>query len=103
MTARLFVITWLIWLSGCQSEAPVAPANSPTAQASAMAGALEVTYLANEGFMIAGGGRKVLQRFSIACNPWDRFLTLSLPTFWGCPALCLVITQIFSLWGRSGL
>ena len=54
----------LVWLSACRDTQPVAPA--PAANVlegsgfAAPANALEATYLANEGFMIAGGGRKLL-------------------------------------------
>lgn len=61
-TLRLVALLSLIWLAGCRSKSPVTPVNAmepaPTAPVSATA--LEVTYLANEGFMIAGGGKKVL-------------------------------------------
>jgi L-ascorbate metabolism protein UlaG (beta-lactamase superfamily) len=56
-TLQIMVGLSLAWLSGCRTPAPVAPAERPTVAA---AGALEVTYLANEGFMIAGGGKKIL-------------------------------------------
>jgi len=64
-TTLLFVaLLSLVCLSGCQAEPQVAPANAVSepqaASAKAPAGALEVTYLANEGFMIEGGGRKLL-------------------------------------------
>ncbi len=59
---RIGALLPLIWLSGCRNEAPVTPVNAmeQTLATPASAAALEVTYLANEGFMIAGGGRKVL-------------------------------------------
>jgi L-ascorbate metabolism protein UlaG (beta-lactamase superfamily) len=41
------------WLTGCQTAPSVAPARGA-------AEALEVTYVANEGFMIAGGGKRIL-------------------------------------------
>lgn len=56
---RLITLLALVWLTGCRSASSVAPVNA-TAPATASAAALEVTYLANEGFMLAGGGRKVL-------------------------------------------
>jgi len=61
-TLRLVALLSCVWLSGCRSEAPVTPvkATEQTPAAPARDGALKVTYLANEGFMIAGGGRKVL-------------------------------------------
>lgn len=63
-TLLIVALLPLVWLSACHAAPPVAPARaveeSPVAPAGAAAGALEVTYLANEGFMIAGGGRKVL-------------------------------------------
>ncbi|MGH9832692.1 MAG: MBL fold metallo-hydrolase [Blastocatellia bacterium] len=66
MKTMLLALTLLslVWLSACRDTPPVAPAASadvlavtPTAPP---ANTLEVTYLANEGFMIAGGGRKIL-------------------------------------------
>ncbi|MGE0130534.1 MAG: MBL fold metallo-hydrolase [Blastocatellales bacterium] len=66
MKTTLLIVALLgqVWLSGCQVEPPVARASAAseprTASAKAPAGALEVTYLANEGFMIAVGGRKAL-------------------------------------------
>jgi hypothetical protein len=43
-----------------------------------------------------------LQRFSIACGPWDRFLTLSLPTFFPrCPALAAGSFTLFATPGRA--
>ncbi|MCI0391279.1 MAG: MBL fold metallo-hydrolase [Acidobacteria bacterium] len=66
MKTTLSIVALLlpVWLSGCQAAPPVAPARAvaeqPVAPVRAAAAALEVTYLANEGFMIAGGGRKVL-------------------------------------------
>jgi L-ascorbate metabolism protein UlaG (beta-lactamase superfamily) len=57
----------LFWSSACRATQPAAPATSadalegwPSALRATPANALEVTYLANEGFMIAGGGRKLL-------------------------------------------
>lgn len=57
----------LVWSSACRATPSVAPATAanalegmPSATPTTAANALEVTYLANEGFMIAGGGRKVL-------------------------------------------
>jgi L-ascorbate metabolism protein UlaG (beta-lactamase superfamily) len=55
----------LFWLSACSAKpsgAPEAAANARDGitQATPAANALEVTYLANEGFMIAGGGKKIL-------------------------------------------
>jgi L-ascorbate metabolism protein UlaG (beta-lactamase superfamily) len=55
----------LFWLSACRASPSVAPEAAANAlegmtQATPAANALEVTYLANEGFMIAGGGRKLL-------------------------------------------
>jgi L-ascorbate metabolism protein UlaG (beta-lactamase superfamily) len=66
MKKTLFIVGWLsfIWPFGRQAAPPVAPASAVTEpsamQAKTAAGELEVTYLANEGFMIAGGGKKVL-------------------------------------------
>ncbi len=63
-TLLIVALLPLIWLSGCQAEPSVAPASAASepqaASAKAAAAALEVTYLANEGFMIEGGGRKAL-------------------------------------------
>jgi L-ascorbate metabolism protein UlaG (beta-lactamase superfamily) len=62
-TLLIVALLPLVWLSGCQAEPAVAPASAvsePQAASAKAAGALEVTYLANEGFMIAGGGRKLL-------------------------------------------
>jgi len=54
----------LVWLSACRDTQPVAPAPAANvlegSGSAAPANALETTYLANEGFMIAGGGRKLL-------------------------------------------
>ncbi len=66
MKTTLLIVGWLsfIWPFGRQATPPIAPASAvtepPVTQAKIAAGALEVTYLANEGFMIAGSGRKVL-------------------------------------------
>lgn len=54
------VLLCLPWLCACQTESQVALTNIAAGSSLAPPGALEVTYLANEGFMIAGGGRKVL-------------------------------------------
>ena len=48
-----------VGLSACQAT-QVVPARAMVQSPVATTGALEITYLANEGFMIAGGGRKVL-------------------------------------------
>ncbi len=60
----IVALLWLGWLSGCQSTTSVTQsgtaATPPVTAASPEAGTLEVTYVANEGFMIAGGGRKLL-------------------------------------------
>ncbi len=58
-TLLIIALLPLVWLSGCQA-APPAPPEQLAPPARAAAAALEVTYLANEGFMIAGGGRKAL-------------------------------------------
>lgn len=66
MKTILFIVALLspAWLSGCRTASSVTPTNavmqSSVAPATTGTGALEVTYLANEGFMLAGGGRKVL-------------------------------------------
>lgn len=60
ITSFIVALLWFAWLTACQSEAPVAPAKVEMESVAAPPGALEVTYLANEGFMIAGGGKKVL-------------------------------------------
>lgn len=67
MKTTLLIVSLLslVWLSGCRAESQVVSAGLPAAAGSSVAsanaaGALEVTYLANEGFMIAGYGRKVL-------------------------------------------
>jgi L-ascorbate metabolism protein UlaG (beta-lactamase superfamily) len=63
---HILTLTPLVWLSACRATQPVAPATAANSldsmkqAAPAAANALEVTYLANEGFMIAGGGRKLL-------------------------------------------
>lgn len=63
-TWPISVFLSLVWLSGCHTESPATPASAisepQAATAKTAAGVLEVTYLANEGFMLAGGGRKVL-------------------------------------------
>lgn len=62
MKTTLFIVALLslLWLSACSAAPPVAPASALSEAQAAAAGALEVTYLANEGFMLAGGGKKVL-------------------------------------------
>lgn len=66
MKTRLLIIVLLslIWLSGCSAASSVTPTSTATDSSGAPVttgtGALEVTYLANEGFMLVGGGRKVL-------------------------------------------
>ncbi len=61
-TLRIIALLAFVWMSGCQGESSVTPVNATeqSQASSAGTGALEVTYLANEGFMIASGGRKVL-------------------------------------------
>lgn len=51
-----------VWLTACQSQPPFASAQAVTENPliNINAASLEVTYLANEGFMVAGGGHKVL-------------------------------------------
>src|SRR5262245_25828774 len=62
----ILTLTPLVLLSACRATQPVAPATAANSfdgmkhDAPAAANSLEVTYLANEGFMIAGGGRKLL-------------------------------------------
>lgn len=58
-TLRIILLFYSVWLSGGGGESTVAPVKA-TEQASLDTETLEVTYLANEGFMLAGGGRKVL-------------------------------------------
>jgi L-ascorbate metabolism protein UlaG (beta-lactamase superfamily) len=64
ITLLIIVLSSLVWLSNCRAESEVAlvklVAEPSATNTKTIAGALEVTYLANEGFMIAGGGRKVL-------------------------------------------
>jgi L-ascorbate metabolism protein UlaG (beta-lactamase superfamily) len=64
ITLLIVAVLSLIWPVGRQVAPPVAPASAVTepsvTQAKTTAGVLEVIYLANEGFMIAGGGKKVL-------------------------------------------
>lgn len=59
-TSFIVALACFVWLTACQAEAPLTPGNAATEFTAAPSGALEVTYLANEGFMIAGGGKKVL-------------------------------------------
>ncbi len=60
-TTLLFVVLQpLLLLTGCEAEGSRTATDPAAAQGQPAAGSLEVTYLANEGFMIAGGGRKVL-------------------------------------------
>ncbi|MGH9753102.1 MAG: MBL fold metallo-hydrolase [Blastocatellia bacterium] len=65
--ALLLTVTLLplVLLSACRDAPSIAPETAANAlegvtQAAPAANALEVTYLANEGFMIAGGGKKIL-------------------------------------------
>ncbi|HKQ76001.1 MAG TPA: MBL fold metallo-hydrolase [Blastocatellia bacterium] len=53
----------LVWLSACRaapSDTPAKAVDVLDVTPASAANAIEVTYLANEGFMIAGGGRKLL-------------------------------------------